>query len=95
MESPSGSSVLTGHGIIRLGESFEYRLPLVFRDSGAGVAHQEVQTRGIGGSRFQAHADKDFAGSVNLIALPTRLTRTWRSLPGSPIKQSGTSACTS
>ena len=29
--------------------------------------------------------------SVNLIALPTRLTRTWRSRPASPIKRSGTS----
>ena len=67
------------------------------RDADAGVAHREVQHDVAVGARRvgRRRVTTTSPCSVNLMALPTRLIRTWRSRPGSPSSTSGTSGATS
>ena len=66
------------------------------RDADAGVAHREAQldrvARRLGARRATCTATPP--ASVNLMALPTRLTSTWRSRPGRRSRASGTPAST-
>ena len=97
-QAQAGAAVLPrGRGVLLL-EGPEDPLLLVGRDADAGVAHREAQ-------RSTAPPSAAFAGdlrprtttspsSVNLMALPTRLSSTCRSRPASPTRASGTSGCT-
>ena len=60
------------------------------RDADAGVVHREAQHAGVGSSACAAaRARMTSPASVNLIALPSRLSRICRSRAGSPTTHGG------
>ena len=97
-QAQAGAAVLPRGRGVRLLEGLEDPLLLVGRDADAGVAHREAQAdsppSGGGPRRRLPRARPPRPSSVNLMALPTRLSSTWRSRPASPTRASGTSGCT-
>ena len=88
-----GAAVLCASSNRPLARRPEDLLLLVGGDADAGIGDRETQPDLAGRSSRGSTStrDDDLARSVNLMALPTRLTSTCRSRPGSPTSASGTS----
>ena len=91
----TGAAVFAGPRAVDLLERQEDAFALLRRDSDPRVADREVQQHGGLSSRESTEIRTTTSPcSVNLIALPTRLTSTCRSRVGSPITRSGTAGST-
>ena len=87
----AGAAIVARDAFVGLFELAEDPLARLGRDADAGVAHQEADF-----IRPDAGLDdqRDAAGDVNLIALPARLSSTWRNRAASPITSSGSRSST-
>ena len=87
-QAQPGAAEAAGGRAVGLLERLEDRLQLLGRnaDAGVGDGDQQGDCSSLGVPATETVTTTS-PRSVNLIALPTRLTRTWRSRPASPIKR--------
>ena len=92
----AGAAVLARGRAVGLGEGLEDQLLLLGRDADAGVAHRRRRaSRQLGAAAASPRPrPAPRRASVNLMALPTRLTITCRSRAASPTTSGGTSGAT-
>ena len=84
-----------GGRAVGLLERLEDRVQLLGGDADPRVGDRETEDDAVARRVPRGRRDTTISPcSVNLIALPTRLTRTWRSRPASPTSASGTSGAT-
>ena len=90
-KSEAGAAELARRRSVGLAEGFEDRVLVFRRDADPGVGDGESQHSGLGCiGRRGLMATSTWPRSVNLMALPTRLTRIWRRRSGSPTRAAGT-----
>ena len=95
-QAEAGASELAGRRAVRLAERLEDERVLLGRDADAGIGDRKVHQRVVVVLRPSIPTVTVTPPlRVNLIALATRLIRTWRSRPWSPTSASGTCGSTS
>ena len=83
------TSKAAGHGAVGLGECAEDETLFIGRDARSRVGHGKVQAELPLGYRLPPTFRTTSPRSVNLMALPSRLVRTWLRRKASPTTPSG------